>query len=214
MKRPAVRTRIEDIRRMELIEAAHRVFIEHGLGGLTTERICREAGMSPGILSYYFKGKEEVLFGMVRYNNRLLMRDVVARLEASRTDWDRLVAIVEGNFPAVAFERNTANAWLSVCAAAAKNVRFARLQAIFYSRIRSNIMSILKPYLARDRIEDIVLTVGLLIDGLWLRKASDGAIPRDRAIRVVLASIEHHIDGPVRERMRTSLNGMPVAPQD
>src|SRR5690349_21526903 len=37
------RTRIEDIRRIELIAAAHRVFLEHGLQGMTSARICREA---------------------------------------------------------------------------------------------------------------------------------------------------------------------------
>ena len=104
------RTAIEDIRRVELVQAAHRVFIEHGLGGMTTARICQEAGMSPGILAYYFKGKDEVLFGMVRYNNRVLMEDVIARLNRAKTRCERLAAIIEGNFPAAAFERNTANA--------------------------------------------------------------------------------------------------------
>jgi len=74
MKKP-----IEEVRRRELIEGAYRVFLEHGIAGLTTARICKEAGMSPGLLVYYFKGKDEVLFGMVRYNNRLLMEDVIAR---------------------------------------------------------------------------------------------------------------------------------------
>ena len=43
------KTRIEDIRRIELIEAAHRIFLREGLRGLTTGRICAEAGMSQGI---------------------------------------------------------------------------------------------------------------------------------------------------------------------
>ena len=47
---------------------------------MTTKRICEEAGMSAGILSYYFKGKEDVLFAMVRLNNRLLMEAVAKGL--------------------------------------------------------------------------------------------------------------------------------------
>jgi TetR/AcrR family transcriptional repressor of bet genes len=69
--------RIEEIRRIELIEAAYRIFIKDGLKGLTTTRICQEAGMSQGILTYYFKDKDEVLFEMVRHANRILMDDVV-----------------------------------------------------------------------------------------------------------------------------------------
>ena len=83
---------------------------------MTTARICAEAGMSPGILSYYFKGKEDVLFAMVRLNNRLLMEDVAVRLTAARTRWQRFLAIVEGNFPAGVYEQNVASAWLSVVA--------------------------------------------------------------------------------------------------
>ena len=49
------KTRIEDIRRVELIGAAHRIFLRAGLKGLTSVRICHEAGMSQGILTYYFK---------------------------------------------------------------------------------------------------------------------------------------------------------------
>ena len=93
------KTRIEDLRRTELIDAAHRVFMLHGLSGMTTARICAEAGMSPGILSYYFKGKDEVLYAMVRKNNRALVEDVVHRLRQARTQKERLFAVIEGNFP-------------------------------------------------------------------------------------------------------------------
>ncbi|WP_348526293.1 TetR family transcriptional regulator C-terminal domain-containing protein, partial [Mesorhizobium sp.] len=139
------RTRIEDIRRVELIEAAHRIFLRDGLKGLTTTRICHEAGMSQGILTYYFKNKDQVLFEMVRYANRVLMDAVVVNLRQAETRWDRLTAIVDGNFPAEKFERSTANAWISFYAEAAHNPRYARLQELFYKRLRSNIGSALSP---------------------------------------------------------------------
>lgn len=184
------RTSIEDIRRIELVQAAHRVFIEHGLGGMTTARICEEAGMSPGILAYYFRGKDEVLLGMVRYNNRILMEDVIGRLQGAHSKWERLVAIVEGNFPERAFERNTANAWLSVVAAAGSNDQYGRLQNIFYKRLASNIGSALSDALSPDRLQEAALGIGVMIDGLWLRKAAGSAISRQAAIQLVIAHVE------------------------
>jgi len=184
MKAP--RTRIEDIRRVELIRAAHKVFMESGLGGLTTARICQEAGMSPGILAYYFKGKEEVLFAMVRYNNRALLGDIVLRLRAARSGWERLMAIVEGNFPAETYTSGAANAWLSVCAAAATNPQYALLQKIFYRRLASNIGSALGDAVAHPARGDIALAIGVMIDGLWLRKAADPAITRDEAVALIV----------------------------
>lgn len=184
------RTPIEDIRRVELIQAAHRVFIVHGLSGLTTARICNEAGMSPGILAYYFKGKEEVLFAMVRYNNRILMEDVISRLNHATTHWERLLAIVEGNFPNHTYERNTANAWLSVCAAAGANPQYGRLQTIFYKRLSSNIASSLASVLPAASLKLAILGIGVMIDGLWLRKADGSDISQETAVQLVTSYIQ------------------------
>lgn len=183
------RTRIEDLRRAELIAAAHRVFMVHGLPGMTTARICAEAGMSPGILSYYFNGKEDVLFAMVRMNNRLLLEDVVARLNAAKTRWDRLLAILEGNFPVTVYEPNVANAWLSVVAASAKNPRYAKLQTLFYRRLRSNLTSVFAGHLPPNRVAMIAQAVSSMIDGLWLQKAAREAPDRDAAVGLILESV-------------------------
>jgi TetR/AcrR family transcriptional regulator, transcriptional repressor of bet genes len=183
------RTRIEDIRRVELVQAAYRVFMQHGLGGMTTARICAEAGMSPGILAYYFKGKDEVLFGMVRHSNRVLVQDVVARLTHAKTRWQRFEAVVEGNFPVEAFDRNTANAWVSVCAAAHTNANYAKLQSIFYRRLASNLASVFVPLLAEEKLTLLSLATSTMIDGLWLRKAAGSPITRDQSIALVLNQI-------------------------
>lgn len=189
MNLPAKRTRIEDLRRAELIAAAHRVFMVHGLSGMTTARICAEAGMSPGILAYYFKGKEDVLFAMVRLNNRLLMEDVVTRLAAASSRWDRLTAIVEGNFPAAVFTPTVANAWLSVIAASATNPRYARLQRLFYRRLRSNLASVFAGHLPPDRHAGIARVIAAQIDGLWLQRAAQEAPDRDAAVALILQTV-------------------------
>ncbi|GLS86274.1 transcriptional regulator BetI [Cypionkella aquatica] len=187
MTKIAFRTRIEDLRRRELIEAAHRVFMQHGLGGMTTKRICEEAGMSAGILSYYFKGKEDVLFAMVRLNNRVLMEAVATGLAQATTRWGRLEAIIAGNFPEGLFEPNIANAWLSVCAASSTNIRYVRLQRIFYARLQSNLASVFRDVLADARFKQIALALGTMIDGLWLRRATGEALISTDCTALVLS---------------------------
>lgn len=196
------RTRIEDIRRVELIAAAHRVFLEHGLQGMTSARICREAGMSPGILAYYFKGKDEVLLGMVRYNNRLLMEDVIARLGKAQTHWARLEAIVEGNFPAQAFTRPIASAWISVCAEAGVNEQYARLQRVFHRRLRSNLASVFGDMFDAARLHEASLIIAALLDGLWLRKAVADDIGRDAAITLVFRGIRSLVSDKEEKLLR------------
>jgi TetR/AcrR family transcriptional regulator, transcriptional repressor of bet genes len=196
------RTRIEDLRRGELIAAAHRVFMEHGLTGLTTARICAAAGMSPGILSYYFAGKDEVLYAMVRMNNRALAQDVVARLRLARTRWDRLEAIVQGNFPSTFYESNIANAWLSVCAASAQNDRYARLQRLFHARLASNLASVFETAIAPDLQRQLILSIGAQIDGFWLRKSTDRDLDRATAVSVILRSVTAQLDPTELTRLR------------
>jgi transcriptional repressor BetI len=164
------KTRIEDIRREELISAAHRIFLREGLRGLTTTKICREAGMSQGILTYYFKDKNEVLFEMVRQANGSLMDEVIVNLRRATTRWERMTAIIDGNFPTREFHRNVANAWISFYAEAAHNVRFARLQRLFYRRLRSNIGSALSPLWPPEQIDRFVRGFAAMLDGFWLRR--------------------------------------------
>lgn len=174
----------------------------HGLGGLTTARICAAAGVSPGLLTYYFRGKEDVLFAMVRLNNRTVSEVVAGRLRLARTRWQRLSAIVEGNFAESIFEPNVANAWLSVCAASATNARYARLQRISYRRLHSNISEALGAGMSRDRRTDIALTIGAMIDGLWLRRASDQTLTAAMATDLVLATASAQLTAEDRARLK------------
>jgi TetR/AcrR family transcriptional repressor of bet genes len=196
------RIRIKDVRRVELIEAAYRVFLADGLNGLTTTRICREAGMSQGILTYYFKNKDEVLFQMVRHSNRLLVEDIIARLRRARTGWERLLAVVEGNFPERHYDANTAKAWVSFFAAAASNGRYAMLQQFFYRRLRSNLASALAGNLAPGELDHFARGFAAMIDGLWLRRGCTGDLTAAEAVRLVTGFSERALGPAVVARLR------------
>lgn len=187
------RTRIEDLRRQELIDGAHRVFLRHGLSGLTTTRICKEAGMSQGILTYYFSGKDEVLFAMVRQNNRVLVEQVVENMRRATTRWERLGGIIEGNFPNSHFDEKIACAWLSICAASGSDPRFAKLQQLFYARLSSNVASAVLPVLSKDEAAQLSYSIGAQIDGLWLRRGTDKTMSRDKAVSLTFWTIERVI---------------------
>jgi TetR/AcrR family transcriptional repressor of bet genes len=196
--------RIEEIRRIELIEAAYRIFIRDGLKGLTTTRICQEAGMSQGILTYYFKDKDEVLFEMVRHANRILMDDVVVRLRGAASRWDRIIAVIDGNFPESRFERNKANAWVSLYYEAAQNKRYARLQRLFYRRLHSNLASALVPAMERAAIDPFVLGFAAMLDGIWLRRGhSDADISLAQGKQLLTRYTENSLGAAIVERLQS-----------
>jgi len=55
-----MKTSIEKIRRRDLVKAAYQTFLEYGLSGTTVARIGARAGMSHGIVNYYFKSKDHL----------------------------------------------------------------------------------------------------------------------------------------------------------
>lgn len=206
------KTRIEDIRREELIDAAHRIFLKEGLRGLTTTRICAEAGMSQGILTYYFKDKDEVLFEMVRRANGSLMDQVVVNLKQATTRWERMTAIIDGNFPTKEFHQNVANAWISFYAEAARNERYARLQRLFYRRLGSNIASALAPLWPRQKIEHFVRGFAAMLDGFWLRRGhSEADISLDEAKLLLTEYTETMLGPELVDVLKSSAVALPEA---
>ena len=163
--------------------------------------------MSPGILSYYFKSKDEVLFWMVRHANRVIMDEVVVRMKRASNRWDRLLAIIEGNFPPALFEQNVANAWLSFYVASARDPQLERLQRLFHRRLASNITSCVDQVMDDKSVPRFVTMVAILIDGSWLHRAAPHAkTSSGEAVELVTSQIEAVL-GPAKVRhMKKSTN--------
>ncbi len=51
--------------RAQLVEAAYRVLAKHGYESTSIKDIAREAGVSPGLVHYYFTNKEQLLGAVV-----------------------------------------------------------------------------------------------------------------------------------------------------
>jgi AcrR family transcriptional regulator len=54
------RVDVRGIRRLQILDAAQRLVAERGWNGTTFADICREAGVSNGVLTYHFRDKEDL----------------------------------------------------------------------------------------------------------------------------------------------------------
>jgi AcrR family transcriptional regulator len=54
------RVDVRGIRRTQILDAAQRLVAERGWNGTTFADICREAGVSNGVLTYHFRDKEDL----------------------------------------------------------------------------------------------------------------------------------------------------------
>jgi AcrR family transcriptional regulator len=66
-------------RRQQILEAALDVFAEQGLEGATTKEIAARAGVTPGLIYFYFPGKQELFFATFE----LQARQVLSQLDLS-----------------------------------------------------------------------------------------------------------------------------------
>lgn len=176
------RQSIERIRREELTEAAWQTLQQWGLTGTTLARVAEQAGVSKGIVLHYFNSKDELLEAAMRRANAALRDEVSRRLKLAMTPYGRLEAIIEGNFADGFFSPEICHAWLAFCAEVPRNLQFARLQRAIHARMRSNLMSGLRPLLPPAEAEAAAYGITSLIDGLWLRLGLDqGGIDRNLA---------------------------------
>ena len=87
---------VKDTRKQQLIDATMASIAELGLMNTTIISISRRAGLSSGIISHYFGGKQGLIEAALRYLLDLLGKELRQRL--ARTDGtpeQRLQCIVE-----------------------------------------------------------------------------------------------------------------------
>jgi TetR/AcrR family transcriptional repressor of bet genes len=92
-----------DFRRQQLIDAAMSSIAEHGLANTTVSRVAEAAGLSKGIVNFYFENKRALLMATLEYVEsefQRVRRDT--KWSAAKTPEAQLDAIIEATFdPAV-----------------------------------------------------------------------------------------------------------------
>jgi AcrR family transcriptional regulator len=68
-----------------IVEAMRRSVAQHGTAGSTFERVSREAGVSRGLLHYYFGTKEQLLVEAVRRDCQLRLQRLEHQLAGAQT---------------------------------------------------------------------------------------------------------------------------------
>ena len=105
---------IEPIRKKQLIEATLRSINEYGLQGTTINTISRFSGMSSGIISHYFGGKQGLIEATVRYLLEQLKVTLLQHVSTAETSpQQRLMMIVKSNFTNIQQSDAATGTWLS-----------------------------------------------------------------------------------------------------
>ena len=147
-------------------------------------RLSRLAGMSSGIISHYFGGKQGVIEAAVRHLLDQLKQGLLTRIAQAENPsaLERLMMVVETNFSGFQRSSSVTTAWLSFWGQATHDVGLARLQAVNSKRLESNLR-----FSFRQLIEDpqkaaeAARMTAAMIDGMWLR--STLSADKDRSFK-------------------------------
>ena len=203
----------EDVRRRQLIEATIEAIAGVGFQATTLAEIAGRAGVSPGLVAFYFRDKNGLLEATLRHLAAHLSASLIALQQRATTPRQRILAVVDATLGPMQFDRRTASVWLAFWAQVPVVPRFARIQRIYSARLLANLRAGFRalPTLAgRDGGEAARLAeaTAAMIDGAWLRAtlspdADDGARARDLVAGFVetrLALLDLALMHPVHSR--------------
>ncbi|MFT6153714.1 MAG: TetR/AcrR family bet gene transcriptional repressor [Crocinitomicaceae bacterium] len=160
---------MEPIRRLQLIEATLDSVAELGLSATTINSISQRAGMSSGIISHYFGGKQVLIEATVRHLLSSLKYNLLAKTQAGCTAEQRLMFIVEANFSHIQQKFSITRTWLSFWAQSMHDESLHRLQVVNAKRLNSNLACSFRQYMNQEQALEAASLTAAMIDGLWLR---------------------------------------------
>ncbi len=131
------RVDIHPHRRQQIITGASRLLARKGWAATTFADICKEAGISNGVLTYHFKDKDEILLAVLENVSRT-STDRFFSLLQEQTSWqDKLKLIVRSSLSSTEEERELSRLNLHLLSLAAQRPEIAqRLRQTYTSAMQ------------------------------------------------------------------------------
>lgn len=163
---------MKPLRKQQLINATLESVAQYGLQKTTIITISKIAGLSSGIISHYFGGKQGLIEATVQYLLDQLKLALLERVtQYPLTASDRLKMVIEANFTQLQRSLPATKTWLSFWAQSMHDPGLARLQHINSKRLYSNLLFSFRQILADDLAKIASKQAAAMIDGFWLRSA-------------------------------------------
>ncbi|WP_217267788.1 MULTISPECIES: transcriptional regulator BetI [Halomonadaceae] len=189
---------MEQIRRQQLIQATMEAIDEAGLADATVLRIARLAGVSAGIISHYFDGKEGLLEATMRQILYDLGQAVARRRQAlpEKSPRAHLRAIIDGNFDRSQTSQSVMKTWLAFWASSMHRKPLQRLQYVNDRRLFSNLCYQFRQCMPKEEARRAASGLAAMIDGLWLRGAlAPAELDVERARRLAYDYLDGQLAG-------------------
>ena len=184
------RVGVAALRREQIVRATIRCLARDGYAGLTMKRVAVAAGLSQGILHYYFADKRAILAAAALRVTADLDRRVAAEARGARDARGRLRALVRACLTVAARDREFWTVFIEFWGESLHDRALATLNARTYARSRRLIARMIAGGVATGvfrRIDPLAAAAAVLglLDGLSLQHTFDRrGLPRTEAERL------------------------------
>ena len=183
-------------RRQEILDAAARVITERGLAETRISDIAERAGVSPGLILYYFESKDRLLSEALTFANDqfyLRMSREIRRIPSAREQLRRLIDLsVPGHLPEYGRVDEWA-LWIEVWVRALRDPDMAKDREVLDQRWRSQIADIIRGGQTSGEFsstldpDELSLRIAALIDGLAIQVImNDSLVTAERMHRTTM----------------------------
>jgi len=187
------------LRREQIVRATIRCLARDGYTGLTMKRVAVEAGVSQGILHYYFRDKAAMLAAAALRVTADLDRRVAAEARGARDARARLRAVVRACLETAVRSRDFWTVFIEFWGEALHDRRLAAVNRQAYARARRLIATGLGRGTAAGQfrrldLEEAAAVTLALLDGLSLQLTFDrGLMTLPRAARVAETALLRYL---------------------
>lgn len=184
----------KEVRRKQLIDATMRAIGRFGYASLTLTHVAGEAGLSPGIVNFYFKSKDALLIATlenIAEEYSTFWQGAVTKGRVSPAAG--LAAMIEADFHAAVCNPEKVSVWYAFWAEARNNANYQSLVMGLedeYLKETEQLCARIVAEGAYDGVDAHMAAVGLnaMIDGLWFDcLMSPAKFDRQAAKRTCLA---------------------------
>jgi AcrR family transcriptional regulator len=183
-------------RHQEILDAAARVITERGLAETRISDIATRAGVSPGLILYYFESKDRLLSEALTFANDqfyLRMSREVRRISSARERLERLVDLSVPGFLPEYGRLDEWALWVEVWVRALRDPEMARDREVLDQRWRAQIAEIVRggqaagEFTSSEDADEIALRLASLIDGLAIQVLlNDAQVSPERMHRICM----------------------------
>ena len=176
---------LESKRRLQLINATIESISEHGLSEITLAKVASRAGLSPGIVNFYFKSKQQLLLNTLEHLDQEFTAVIDDYLAKSHSPKNKLHAIIQANFDERLFTSSKVAVWYAFSSESLARKDYqkvcSRSDTAMHKCIRDLYSELLSP--TDPKVEPLARGLEGVIEGFWQQSLYDkNSVNRDDAI--------------------------------